>query len=237
MKKICFLIAIFMMAFISSAWAQAMQEIVYLKNGSVIKGVVIEQMPGVSLKIKTNDGSIFAYQMSEVEKITKEEVSNYRNFYNARTTHTNSNSFINLGYRGFVDFGYTLGVGDYDTGRLELSTSHGYQIIPQLYIGGGIGLHYYLDGEEIAIPIYTDIRTDILNAPVTPFFDLKIGYTVTDLSGLYLSPSIGCSFRISNGARCNIGIGYVMQKAEIWGWDWYDSINLGGISFKVGFDF
>ena len=46
-----------------------MQEVVYLKNGSIIKGVVIEQVPGESLKIQTYDGSIFVYKMSEVEKI------------------------------------------------------------------------------------------------------------------------------------------------------------------------
>ena len=53
--------------------AQNYTEVVYLKNGSVIKGVIIEQVPNVSLKIKTNDGSLIICQMNEVEKITKEE--------------------------------------------------------------------------------------------------------------------------------------------------------------------
>ena len=47
-------------------------DIVYLKNGSIIKGMIIEQTPNVSLKIQTRDGSIFVYKMEEVEKITKE---------------------------------------------------------------------------------------------------------------------------------------------------------------------
>ncbi len=55
------------------AQAQQLQEVVYLKNGSIIRGVVIEQVPNESLKIQTADGSIFAYPMDEVEKITKEE--------------------------------------------------------------------------------------------------------------------------------------------------------------------
>lgn len=33
--------------------AQNYTEVVYLKNGSIIKGVIIEQVPNVSLKIKT----------------------------------------------------------------------------------------------------------------------------------------------------------------------------------------
>ena len=53
--------------------AQNYTEVVYLKNGSIIKGVIIEQVPNVSLKIKTSDGSLIICQMSDVTKITKEE--------------------------------------------------------------------------------------------------------------------------------------------------------------------
>jgi hypothetical protein len=47
-------------------------EVVYLKNGSIIRGIIIEQIPNVSLKIKTKDGNVFFYKMEDVEKITKE---------------------------------------------------------------------------------------------------------------------------------------------------------------------
>mgnify|MGYP003496006093 CR=1 FL=1 len=43
--------------------AQNYTEVVYLKNGSIIKGVIIEQVPNVSLKIKTSDGSLIICQM------------------------------------------------------------------------------------------------------------------------------------------------------------------------------
>lgn len=55
------------------ALAQDYEEVVYLKNGSIVRGTVIEQVPGESLKIQTSDGSIFVYNMSEVERITKEQ--------------------------------------------------------------------------------------------------------------------------------------------------------------------
>lgn len=51
-----------------------MREVVYLKNGSVIKGVILEQIPNESIKIQTADGSIFVYPMADVEKIAKEVV-------------------------------------------------------------------------------------------------------------------------------------------------------------------
>jgi hypothetical protein len=46
-------------------------DIVYLKNGSMIKGTIIEEKINEYLKIQTSDGSIFVYKISEVESIKK----------------------------------------------------------------------------------------------------------------------------------------------------------------------
>ena len=51
------------------------RDTVYLKNGSVIKGVVIEQVPNKQIKIETSDGSVFVYGMDEIEKISKEKIA------------------------------------------------------------------------------------------------------------------------------------------------------------------
>jgi hypothetical protein len=50
------------------------QDVVYLKNGSVIRGVIIEEVPNESLKIETTDGSLFVFTISEIEKMAKERV-------------------------------------------------------------------------------------------------------------------------------------------------------------------
>lgn len=60
--------------FAASVSAQTYVDYLYLKNGSVLKGVILEQDPSGSVKIQTGDGSIFVYPMSDVLKITKEEV-------------------------------------------------------------------------------------------------------------------------------------------------------------------
>jgi len=51
---------------------QQYDDVVYLKNGSIIRGMIIEQVPNVSLKIQTKDNNVFVYNMDEVERITKE---------------------------------------------------------------------------------------------------------------------------------------------------------------------
>jgi len=50
------------------------QDVLYLKNGSVIKGIVVEVDDADSIGIKTTDGSLFVYKEEEVKTIQKEEV-------------------------------------------------------------------------------------------------------------------------------------------------------------------
>jgi hypothetical protein len=49
--------------------------VVYLKNGSIIKGVIIEQIPGKAVKLETADGSLFVFEVDEITKMTREEAS------------------------------------------------------------------------------------------------------------------------------------------------------------------
>jgi len=59
-----------------SAGAQsANDEIVYLKNGSMIRGTIFEQIPNSYVKIKTLEGKIQKYKFSEIAKIVKAEES------------------------------------------------------------------------------------------------------------------------------------------------------------------
>ena len=216
---------------IATSVAQNVQEIVYLKNGSVVRGVVVEQVPGVSLKIQTSDGSIFAYQMSEVVKITKESTKNK----NGNTLNLNNNSGNESGYKGFIDLGYTIGVGDFGIDRLELSTSHGCQFNPYLYVGAGVAANYYFDAEVIGMPIFAHVRGNILNNSISPYVDFRIGYSpLEDVQGLYMAPSIGCKIK-----SFNVSLGYVMQKAKYYDYYYDDegSENCGGFSLKVGFEF
>lgn len=77
MKRVIFYSFFLVVVFLAntSFSQQNYKEVVYLKNGSIISGVVIETIPNESIKIKTQDGNIFAFKMEEVIKITKEEIT------------------------------------------------------------------------------------------------------------------------------------------------------------------
>lgn len=73
MKKI--FISILLISLSLSTFSQSnYRDIVHLKNGSVIKGIIIEQVPNKQIKIETADGSVFVYNMNEIEKMSKEKV-------------------------------------------------------------------------------------------------------------------------------------------------------------------
>ena len=48
------------------------REVVYLKNGSIIKGSIIEWVPNESLTIQTADKSIFVCKISDIERVKRE---------------------------------------------------------------------------------------------------------------------------------------------------------------------
>lgn len=75
MKKTLTILLLFSL-FSAIAFAQQnnFQDVVYLKDGSIIRGMIIEQVPNKSIKIETADKSVFVYQMDVIEKITKEEI-------------------------------------------------------------------------------------------------------------------------------------------------------------------
>jgi sRNA-binding regulator protein Hfq len=73
MKKIFFCFISLLIALTISAQSGKLIDVVYLRNGSILRGIIIEQIPNETIKLQTADGNIFVYKTSEIEKITKEE--------------------------------------------------------------------------------------------------------------------------------------------------------------------
>lgn len=70
MRKLILFIVVLL--FSSLAYSQANQDVVYLKNGTIIKGTITEQVPNEQLKIRTIEGLFYTCKFTEIEKITQE---------------------------------------------------------------------------------------------------------------------------------------------------------------------
>ncbi|WP_452231386.1 hypothetical protein [Lacinutrix sp. MEBiC02595] len=73
MKKI--ITFILLISFFTVCSQNQSRDVLFLKNGSIIKGSIIEMNPTTSIKIKTADGSLFVYKMEEILKTEKEEIT------------------------------------------------------------------------------------------------------------------------------------------------------------------
>ncbi len=238
MKKLLLLVALCLCT--SVALAQTI-EIVHLKNGSRIRGIITEQVPNKHLKIQTSDGNLFVYTFDEVEKITKELPGQEPvSAFGYRRNNAYASSF-RPHYEGGVDFGYSIGVGDGDgTGRVSFSTTHGCRVIPELYVGAGLGVDCYHGLETYGMLIFADFRGNFARLAVKPFLNFRIGYSVDGIDGLYFSPSIGINYKM-----LDISFGYTYQKADVVyidydydGFYYYqDKANIGAITIKVGVRF
>lgn len=233
MKRILLLMTL-LCAFSSTLFAQQFQEVVYLKNGSVIRGMIIEQVPNESLKIQTADGNIFAYKMSEVERITKEQPFDNKEFNDKG----DRDYKIKKGYRGFVDFGYTFGLEGEDKyhdpdNRIDFLTSHGYQFNSCLFIGVGAGYSYWHKSGHSTLPIFLNLRADApTGSSISPFFDIKFGYSVVDHTGVYGKASIGGRIATRNNHAINFSAGYLyFRNLDNKKYDTH------GLALTVGYEF
>ena len=71
-NKLLFTVSLLILSTSTLLAQQRMQDVVYLTDGSIIRGIIIEQVPNVSLKIQTLDRNVFVYSMDKISKITKE---------------------------------------------------------------------------------------------------------------------------------------------------------------------
>ena len=170
-----------------------------------------------------------------------------------RSSHSSSSlegNGLKTGYKGSGEVGYTLGVGD-GVDRLALFTTHGFQINKMIFAGAGVGVNYFTKGEVVGLPIYGATRITILDSVISPFVDVKVGYSALDIKGFFFAPSVGCRFRLAQRFALTVTMGYEMLKISNeyssweydYRWDEYytktekNSYNCGGLSLKVGVDF
>lgn len=156
MKNLAALIALILFVGNSSVLiAQSdLEDVVYLKNGSIIRGVIIEQVPNKSIKIQTRDGNIFAYAIEEVERITKE--GSPRSWQTKRN-HSGAQLSSLIGY-GTED-GYNFGLGV----RIGASFSSGAYL-------GGVFVYHLGKSQDFPVPYYGNVKLSVNTLYVGPEF-------------------------------------------------------------------
>lgn len=252
------LFTIFIAIFIFSCsylFSQQLEEVVYLKNGSIIHGTIIEEIPNVSIKIQTYDGNVFVYRMEEIEKITKEPSKQYSSTLGS----TNYNfSEYNNGVFSLLRIGF-MTLGSYSMGNSNGSTQEAIFAIGSITGIGfgdiyrlGFGIEYNNYPNGTMIPLFIDFRVRVLKSQVSPIFFLDAGYSlswINDLDGMngdgpFLNVGWGIEFLVTNYNVLFLEVSYRKQWSQIFKFDYYfqdysetndESFNY--MTFMVGFSF
>ena len=220
------------------------------------RGIIIEQIPNVSLKIQTREENIFVYKIEEVEKITKELVPHKEKRQLNSLKQTNDYSSFNKpkGYMGLLEIEGGLGIGRFAADRAGISIINGYRAAPQFAFGIGFGTQLffywkeYIRNIEISVPFFLYLRSDFLKTKVSPYVAFNIGYNITVSGGLFdgilMEPTLGVGFNVGNyqNFRINIGLAYAIDRVKyIYSYDsynYYENNDMGyAIKLKIGLSF
>jgi len=204
----------------------AMIDIVHLKNGSVIRGVIIEHVINKAIKLETSDKSIFVFEMDEIEKLTKERVP-IETKASEKKEEEPPKPKREIKQKGYTNI-TELNFGFRDAFTYGFHTINGYLVNPYFSVGFGVGIEAYpsslfgqWNNETWAmLPMFIDARANFINGPITPFFSFGAGYSIpldesfphTNMGGVLINPALGAKFFISKSTALNFSLGYRFQE-------------------------
>jgi hypothetical protein len=188
-----------------STMAQGLfNDVVYLKNGSIIKGTVLEYIPSKTLKIKTTDGSIFVYKAEECDSIKKGTTENipsdpftmfeqYKERQKIKRDTPRAKFAKKCYYAGIFEFDHLIGQSQYDIFYYKnnykliilngIHLINGIQFLKNFYVGIGIGINFNSHDEmidynskfKLSFPAYLDFRWYIGNKKLQPYLNASGG--------------------------------------------------------------
>lgn len=222
MKKLLLLLVAAVVAITATAGSDgaARKSTVHLKSGEFMTGVITFR-DNIKVEITTEDDIKYVYTTDEIDYITHEHKK--KNYDTSK-------------FRGFVDLGYSMGLGEPRCDYWLIETSFGYQFTTNLYLGAGLGLHKFnakintfplrndyaeprpndpdLDKFPF-VPVYADVRYNLRSENFnTPWASLKVGGSIFNHGGVFASPSVGFHFASSQFFSFNVGVGYALHTAH-----------------------
>lgn len=206
---------------------QEKQDVVYLKNGSIIRGVIIESDRDDYIRIRFSDSNVMdihVYTILEIKEETVNKTPGTKREGRSSVYHYNTSGYMN---RSGVEI--LTGSGA-NTPRFY--TVNGIHFNPHVSAGFGLGLTPYNEPLTL-IPFFVDFNYRFLKANTSPYLSLKAGYNFSiyedeeeiplnmHSGGLIFNPGLGIEFNLSSGFGWYIQAGYNIDQStyefDTWG--------------------
>lgn len=235
-----------------------LEEVVYLKDGSIYRGVIIEQVPNKSLKIQTVGGNVFAVKMEDVEKMTKEPrfraerpgPPSERRFKRERHYHKGGRRDSTRRHFQYRRKGYFF-QGQLLIEALQggIRIINGYKFGRFGYLGIGVGVDQMgrsILGEEVLgtvpsglydggyLPLFLYHQGDILAKRFTPFYAVEAGYAVPvdGFGGIFTDETTG--YR-EGGFMAGLGIGMKFNTRRRLHFSLLLNVNVKEVTYQEGY--
>jgi hypothetical protein len=199
-----FLVILMALMCFQPARPQKTVDVVYLRNGSIIRGTLSEKND-TTVKILTCCGSVFAFPAREVTRITQEKA--------VRTIMP----IPRRGYMNFTSFGVLVGsTVDQKSAPFSAIMEHNYRFNKYLAVGGFLGFEQL---NENVLPIGSDLKVFFPAGRTDFFMSCSGGYSISlekpdetgmkkATGGMMAATEAGIIIPVSQGSALTLAIGY-----------------------------
>lgn len=182
------------------------QDAVYLRNGSIIRGKLLENVVGKYVRMETVGRNVLVIPEGDVERLVPDEPVPVKERTDPKP----------YGYSALADLGFMGGKQN----TMSLMLINGYQFKNHLSAGAGFGIEKF---DEQVIPVFGDVRYNFLKGNITPFVYLQAGYswplgksTKGDLTevkgGALINPGIGLRMNFTTHNALIFSLGWRYQE-------------------------
>lgn len=206
-------VLLFIALFQDHATAQRKEDVIYLSEGSVIHGRIIDST-GNKVKILNNAGDIWAFNREAIDSVKLERIFEYR-----------AGKFSQPGFEFNINGEFMMRSRSNAVGRAVIpgiTMQFAYRIAPFLSAGIETGIEFY---EWTEIPFSACITLRTSRRALSPLFFIRTGYTIpaekrrddSDFSyrssgGNHISAGIGIERVLSENASFLFTFAYHSQK-------------------------
>jgi hypothetical protein len=226
------LCALLLSLFSLAANAQTFTDVVHLKNGTIVRGVIIEQVPGKTIKVQTADALKIEINYSDIEKITKEtSITNKETSIHSGSSNATA-SLSAIGQKEPKKYFFTAGAG-FITGDVI-----GYS--GRVSVGLRLGTHFDLQAFYQLSESDKGLTGDAENERYSRFsmqnYGVKGSFTISTKGAIHPYFSLGTGY--GRSPRTYSGRALQEDNGGIGGWyGYYQSYFINpafGIAIPVG---
>lgn len=161
-------VSLFSLLLFLGAATHAQNDVLRLKDGSFIRGTIIEYITGDHVKIKTEEGKYYEFPAADVLRVDggNGPVARLPKVFEVKTK--GYYNILGVGLMFGSRYGININPGIYMV--------NGWQWNAHLMTGIGMGVEYMYDGGKF--PLTADVRWKFLEGRISPYVQVNCGYTV-----------------------------------------------------------